>query len=232
MSNVVWTMEIPSSSSGELYQVQGLDNGATTCTCRFGIMNKEIPAGERGCKHIRQALRQRDLGFQGTQLPAALTDAEIEFDKDAWLMRLCEIFSPVVHLKELVKATLREDNDHRARAERRQAGNRRLRPDPLPKLQRAVLEQLLDALSAFDRDDRVKSEADGVADTFLSKALRARQVSSVSNKMIAEAIRNSLCGNDTAWKNLISDNSDNKESPADSEDSEEDPASDPLRLTE
>ena len=149
-------------------------------------------------------------------MPVALTDTEIEFDKDAWVMRLCEIFSPVVHLTELVQATLREDNDHLARAARRAAGNRRLRPDPLPELERAVLERLLEALSEFDRDGRAKSGADEVADTFLIKALRARQVYGVSNKPIAEAIRNSLCGNDAAWKNLISDK---KEYPTETEDS-------------
>ena len=227
MADVVWTMEIPSSSSGELYEVQYLDDGATTCTCRFGIMNREIPAGGKVCKHIRQALKQRGLGYQETRLPVAWTDKELEFDKDAWVRRFCQIFSPVGYLTDLVQATLREDNDHLARAAQRAAGNLRLRPDPLPELPRAVLERLLAALSEFDRDGKAESEADEVADTFLRKALRARQVYGISNKQIAEAIRNSLCGNDAAWNLLVSD----KQSPSQSEDSAEDPISDPLRFT-
>ena len=205
MADVVWTMEIPSSSSGELYVVQGLENGATTCTCRFGIMNREIPAGAKGCKHMNQALSQRGLGFQGSRLPVAWTDEELDFDSDAWVRRVCEIFSPVDYLRELVQATLREDNDHLERAGKRAAGAGSFRPHPLPELQRAVLGRLFQALSKFDRDDRVNSEAEESADIFLKKALRARQVPGVSNKQIAEAIRYSLCGNDTAWKRLVPD---------------------------
>ena len=203
MASVVWTMEIPLSSSGELYVVQGLDSGATTCTCRFGIMNREVPAGARGCKHMRQALNQRRLGFQETQLPVAWTDKEIDFDKDAWVRRFCEIFSPVDYMRDLVEATLREDNDHLARAAKREAGKGNFRPHPLPELQRAVLEHLFEALSEFADKDEAVSEANEIATTFLMKALQARQVHGVSNKLIAESIRNSLCGNDTAWNRLI-----------------------------
>ena len=65
------------------------------------------------------------------------------------------------------------------------------------------MERLLEALSEFNHDDKAKSEADELADNFLKKALQARQVHGVNNKQIAEAIRNSLCGNATAWNRLI-----------------------------
>ena len=82
MADIVWTMEIPSSSSGEIYMVKGDGDGATTCTCRFGLTHGTIQAGARGCKHMRQALNQRRLGFQDTQLSVAWTDKEIDFDRD------------------------------------------------------------------------------------------------------------------------------------------------------
>ncbi len=203
MPNAVWTMEIPSSTSGEIYTVTGYDDGSTICTCRNGSFKGLIPAGARGCKHIRQALNQRRLGFQETQLPVAWTDKEIDFDRDAWVRRFCEIFSPVAYMRELVQATLREDNDHLTRMAKREAGEGKFRPQPLPETQRAVLERLLETLSGFDSNGKAKSEADELADTFLKQALQARQVHGVSNQHIAEAIRNSLCGNDTAWNRLI-----------------------------
>ena len=203
MADVIWTMEIPSSSSGEIYTVTGYDDGSTICTCRNGSFKGLIPAGARGCKHIRQALNQRRLGFQETQLPVAWTDEEIDFDSDAWVRHFCQIFSPVDYMKELVQATLREDNDHLARMAKREAGEGQFRSHPLPEMQRAVLERLLEALSKFDRDGSVKSEANELADTFLKMALQARLGNAVSNKQIAEAIRNFLSGNDTQWNRLV-----------------------------
>ena len=97
-------------------------------------------------------------------------------------------------MRELVEATLREDNDHLARAAKREAGEGNFRPHPLPELQRAVLERLLETLSEFDDKDEAMSEADELAYTFLKKALEARQVHAISNQQIAEAIRNSFCG--------------------------------------
>ena len=152
---------------------------------------------------MRQALNQRKLGFEGTQLPVAWTDKEIDFDSDAWVRHFCAIFSPVDYMRELVEATLRVDNDHRERAYKRDSGQGNFRPNPLPELQRAVLGRLLDTLSEFDDEDEVMSEADELAITFLKKALQARQVHGVSNQQIAEAIRNSLCGNNTTWDRFI-----------------------------
>ena len=203
MADVIWTMEIPSSSSGEIYTVTGYNDGSTTCTCPFGIRRGPIPADAKGCKHIRQARSQQKLGFQETQLPVAWTDEEIDFDSDAWVRRFCAIFSPVSYLNELAQATLREDNDHRTRMAKREAGEGSFRPNPLSEMQRAVLERLLETLSEFDLDGKAKSEADELAETFLLKALQARQKHGVSNQLIAEAIRNSLCGNDTTWDRLI-----------------------------
>ena len=202
MAEFAWSMEIPSSSSGEIYTVTGYDDNSTTCTCRFGSTKGLIPAGARGCKHIRQALNQQRLGFQETQLTVAWTDKEIDFDSDAWIKHFCEIFSPVDYMKELVEATLREDNDHRGRMAKHEAGEGYFRPYPLPELDRSVLERLLETLSEFGDKDKTKSKADELAETFLHKALQARQVRGISNQLIAEAIRNSLCGNDTAWERL------------------------------
>ena len=36
MANADWEMEIPSSSSGEIYSITGYDDGSTICTCRNG----------------------------------------------------------------------------------------------------------------------------------------------------------------------------------------------------
>ena len=202
MADVIWTMEIPSSSSGEIYTVTGYDDGSTTRTCPFGIRRGLIPAEAKGCKHIRQARAQQKLGFEETQLPVAWTDEEIDFDSDSWVRRFCEIFSPVDYMMELVEATLREDNDHRARVAKREAGEGNFRPYPLPELDRAVLERLLETLAEFGDKDKAKSKADELAETFLHKALQARQRNGISNQLIAEAIRNSLCGNDTAWDRL------------------------------
>ena len=203
MAEVAWKVEIPSSSSGELYGVTGYDDGAMTCTCPFGSRRGALPAGSRGCKHMRQSLNQQRLGFEGSQLPVAWTDEEIDFDKDAWIRRFCTIFSPVDYMRELVDATLRVDNDHRARVVKRDSGQGNFRPDPLPEMQRAVLERLLATLSEFDDKGKATSEADELADTFLKRALQARQVHGVSNQQIAEAIRNSLCGDDTALNRLV-----------------------------
>ena len=204
MADVIWIMEIPSSSSGEIYTVTGYDDGSTTCTCRFGSTRGLIQAGARGCKHIRQALNQQRLGFQETQLTVAWTEKEIDFDSDAWIKHFCKIFSPVDYMKELVEATLREDNDHRARVAKREAGEGNYRPHPLPQLQRAVLERLLEVLSEFDTDAyRIQSEADTTAREILTKALQARRDTNVGNKDIAEAVHKSLYGDDTAWNRLV-----------------------------
>ena len=108
------------------------------------------------------------------------------------------------YLKELVQATLREDNDHLTRQAKREAGEGKFRPHPLPQLQRAVLERLLETLSEFDTDaNRVQSEADTAAREILTKALQARRNTNVGNKDIAEAVHKSLYGDDTAWNRLV-----------------------------
>ena len=216
MASIIWEMNIPSSSSGEIYTVRAYDDGTATCSCRFGSLRGLVGPGVQRCKHIESAFRQKELGFQGTELPPAWTDQELDFDTAAWIRRLCQIYSPFVFLRELAEATLREDNDHLARLVKKEAGEGNFRPNPLPKLERAVLTRLVFALSEFD-DEALdtpidRSTADRVGHEFLKKAVRAnsaaregKRLVQSTNKKIAEALRNSLCGDNRAWDRLFSE---------------------------
>ena len=186
----IWSMEIPSGSTGEIYVVTAFDNDTTVCTCRFGSMKGPIPVGQRACKHARQALQQRVLGYSEEVLPVAYRDDEVGFDRAAWVRHFCWIFSPVDHVKEVVAEILRVDNDHVSRAKRRDEGETRLRPHPLPPQKRAIVELLLDALEDFEQDSN--NEANELARTVLEKVLEERRRDGLTNVERARAIHSVL----------------------------------------
>ena len=198
----MWSLKIPSLSSGEIYTVTGYDDGRTTCTCPSGEKRGPRPAGRPSCKHMRSAIRQHELGYpEDVVLPPAYTDRDIRFDGPGWVRHFCYVFSPVDYVREIVEAIMRVDNEHISRAKARDEGGGNFRPSPLPEQERAVMEVLLDALSDFDQDSN--SPSSEMARLFLEKALVIRQVPDTTNQQRAAAIRNSLCGNDSQWNRLV-----------------------------
>lgn len=198
----MWRLKIPSLSSGEIYTVTGYDDGTTTCTCPSGERRGPRPSGRPSCKHMKSAIRQHELGYpEDVVLPPAYTDRDIKFDRAGWVRHLCYIFSPVDHIKEIVEDVMRVDNEHISRARARDEGEGNFRPSPLPERERAVMEVLLDALSDFDQDSN--SPSSEMARVFLGKVLVIRHTPDITNKRRAEAIRNSLCGNDSQWNRLV-----------------------------
>ena len=198
MAEPIGRARIPSDSSGELYDIVEYDDGTVSCTCAFGSRRGPMAPTSQTCKHVRAYRNSHGLGFGPDILPVALTDKDLDFDRARWVGRLCHIFSPVAYLHDLVEATLRQDNDELERLAKRNAGEGNYRPVPLPKIQRSVLERLLDTLNDLedggvsDADIGI-SEADALAATILKEALRLRQQpANTSNKAIAMQLHRKL----------------------------------------
>ena len=193
MAERVMETTIPSGSTGELYQIVSYDDGLVSCSCPFGSRFGPLSVSDRTCKHVKAFREQVRRGEVPELMAPAFTAQDLDLDLDRWLRRFCYIFSPVSYLQEIVEATLLEDDDHLARASRKLAGETRLRPSPLPELERSVLQLLSEALGKFD-DVQVEepaglSPADRVGFRFLAQALRQRASESgknSNNKKIAE----------------------------------------------
>lgn len=90
-----------------------------------------------------------------------------QVDRAKWVLRIRQNKRLELYLRDIVDATLAEDQMQQ---------KRKFRGSPLPPLQRAVLEQLMEILNDLHRAANAvsgspKSPADTIADKFLDEAM-------------------------------------------------------------
>ena len=192
MAEVIRSAQIPSTSSGELYELKEYDDGSVTCTCPFGSRRGVIPAGVRGCKHIEIFRRDKREGL----LPPAWTDKEFKFDEMQMVRRLFHIFGPAGYLLDITRATINQDDKELAKIPLREAGSRH-QPKPLSEEQRAVLVRIEIALEECQEQEVIgygsKGSGNEVAWDFLHRALRLR-LEEQDNSQISFRIQRGMIG--------------------------------------
>ena len=206
MSQEIGRAEIPSASSGELYEIRAYDDGTLTCSCPYGRRRGPMTLVGPNCKHVRQYDAYKETGSYDSLIPSALTDQELGFDRAMWVRQLCAIFSPYIHLQEVVAATIERDNYEIKQFHKKESGDpqyRRLRPKPLPAFQRAVLQCVYRALQQFEPPSGTQrrsngSDANQMAEDILREALvlreQSRRVELDTNKDIAFRLHRKLYG--------------------------------------
>lgn len=190
MPNLIESVSIPSTTTGELYDIRAYDDGSVSCSCPFGSRRGLMAPEDRTCRHACQYRTQKAFGWEGERLPPA-PDIAVEYRIDAarWVQRLCHIHSPVAYLHDIVLATLKEDERQKSL---------QFRPKPLRVTQRSVLEQILVVLTEIRRENESPAgsggrPADVIAHQSLGAALRLRLPrEEKSNKEISREIHTEL----------------------------------------
>ena len=182
--------QIPSSSTGEQYDLVEYSNGAITCTCPFGIRRGMMATGDRNCKHAKAFRRTPGGGLalegQKLSLPPAFSVADLTGDSRSISARvallLAAAFAPMAYLKDVADALLLQDDEEREKQSNGEEAK------PLTEEQRVIVEYLCDNFGAWVNyhlsTDSLDSEDDpllATAETITKLALKHRPRTEVNS---------------------------------------------------
>ena len=200
MSSVVNQAQIPSTSSGELYQLVEYDDGTITCSCPYGSRRGPMGINDRVCKHVRSYRLSGDTAYSNPlPLPPAHSPQELGLRVDRWMGRFAGVFCPVDYMLTITQAVIQEDNVQRQKSARKSQGETRLRPQPLPDAVRSILQALQDTLSGMKELQGTAPSvfpADILAHDYMLRALNERHQPdpNTSNTAIARRLHRGLVG--------------------------------------
>ena len=183
--------QIPSTSTGEQYNLVEYTNGGITCTCPFGMRRGTMAAGDKNCKHAKAFRRTPGGGLasdgQNVRLSPTFSVADLTGDTHSISARvvllLAATFAPMAYLEDVTGAILLQDDKEREK----QANGEKAAP--LTEEQRVIVDCLRENFHAWVNSHLPTDGPDGEDDPVLATveaitrlALKHRQRTEVNSE--------------------------------------------------